>query len=193
MTAPARSLSVQQRYEPADLVRLPVDVDLRQDDLFGLVQRGQQMNPRAGRAAASQRFAVDRDHPPAGPDQTRPGQQPAAHRGIQRVGVDAGQYPRQGAVVRHPAGAGERVAGRAETVPHHLRQVSGPLDDLHDPAGPRDHRRDRHSEQSRQRMDPPSRVPWVRNPGHSLQQPRCVLFRQRRHAGQTCGQPADQR
>lgn len=47
----------------------PVDVDLRQDDLFGLVQRGQQVHLGAGRAATAQRLAVDCDHPLARPGQ----------------------------------------------------------------------------------------------------------------------------
>lgn len=185
--------TVQQRHEPADLVRLPIDVDLRQDDLLGLVQRGQQVHLGAGRAATAQCLAVDRDHPPTRPGQTRPAQQPAAYGGIEGVGVDASQHPGQSAVVRHPPDTGERVAGGAETVPHHVRQIGCPLDDLHDPAGSRDHRRDRDREQSRQRMDPAARVPRIRNPGQGLQQPRRVLFRQRRHAAQTCGQAADQR
>lgn len=97
---------------PAELFAgLLSNVDLRQADLFCLVQCGQQVHLGPGRPTAAQCLAVDPDHSPAGPGQNRPAERPAAHRSIEGAGVDTGQYPGQGAVVRHPLGNSERVAG----------------------------------------------------------------------------------
>ena len=134
---------------------------------------------------AADRLAVDRDHQPAA-GLHGPGVQPGTEDPVEHIGADQGEGTPEGGLLR-------RAAGRAQPGQHLRARVGGPLPDRGERPRPRDHRRDPHGQQPRQRMPAPAPLPRVRDLGKEIEQVLAAGSRDRRRCHRRAGVPRGRR
>ena len=176
----------QQVPHCGDLVRFRVHGGLAEDGADAVCQRRDQVRGLPGLVlGAADGLAVDGDHQPAaGP--YRPGPQPGAEDLVQPVRADQGERAPERGLLR-------RAAGRAQPGQHVRPGVGGPLPDRGERPRPRDHRRDPHGQQPRQRMPPSALLARVRDLGQEIEQVLAARSRDGRRCHRRAGVPRGRR
>jgi hypothetical protein len=156
----------QECSHGGDLVALRRGRQLAEHGAGGVVERGDQVRRRGGGGAGTTHgLAVDGDHPATGHD---PGPGPGPHertdRGVEDVGVEAGEHA--------PERRSVRGGDPGQPEPGHLlrAEVPGPLPDRGVRAGTGNHRAHPQREDHRQLMPNTPPAPRIGNTGQHLDQ-----------------------
>ena len=152
----------QELSHRGDLIRFLVHGDLAEDRADAVREgRDQVRGLPVLVLRAADGLAVDRDdQPPAGPH--GPGPEPGTQDPVEHVGADQGERAPERGLLR-------RAAFRAQHGQHIRPGIGGPLPDRSERPRPRDHRRDPHGQQPRQRMPAASLLPRVRDLGKEIE------------------------
>ena len=167
---------LQQRLEAGDLAGLLAYVELGQDQAGEVVAGGEQMDLAArGPGRSAQGLAVNRHRVQLTVGPSAPVCQPAAHRPVQRVAVDAAQQPPHRRLRRQAPLRGQRIGPYAKALQDGRRGVGDPL--AHRQQGGRSgqNRARGQREHDDQSVPYAARIARVGHRGQSLQQARDLL------------------